>query len=131
MFKSFHKIKILWIETIVHSAVYGYAGKLDILAEIGKSTAVIDLKSVTTMQPATKIQLAGYAIAVAEMTGKKIERLQRWAVQLTPEGISKPYEYTERVDYSVFLSALQLYKFKQKHKIKKEENEYARELYGH
>ena len=96
------------IEKPVYSLKWGFIGTPD---RIGASN-MFEVKSNTQMQPATAIQTAAYDIAYEEMTGKKIKR--RWGVQLNDKGTYKITEYKEKTDRSIFLSALQVYKWKEK-----------------
>lgn len=127
--KKFHKdYQIEWgsVELPVSSVKYRFAGTLDRVGTIGGKNTIIDLKTSSVMYPAGAIQTAGYQIAYEEMTGEKIR--QRWGVQLTPEN-TIPYKienYTESSDKAVFLSALMVHNFKEKHNLIKKEMKDAR-----
>lgn len=60
-FKENVSIQIIASEKMVYSAIFQYAGRLDILCEINREKSIIDLKS-GIVDSATALQLAGYAI---------------------------------------------------------------------
>ena len=102
------------IEQHLFSKVWRFAGTPD---RFKKSRGLlIDFKS-GIMQPATKLQTAGYDVLIEENLRIKIK--ERMGVQLLP-GDYKVYPYKDRTDKIVFLGAVNGYYFKQKHNLLKE-----------
>lgn len=99
------------IEKIIYSERWRFAGTLDRTATINNKPTIIDLKSGDSLYPAMNLQLVGYKIAYEEMTKTKIK--QRWIVQLKEDGY-KVTECKEQSDESVFIGAIQLYRWKLK-----------------
>lgn len=102
-------------EQAVHSIKYGYAGTLDRFGEIKSVATLIDLKTVTVLSPATGIQLAGYEQAARETFDHKSKKINRYAVQLKPDGTYRMEQYKDPNDFAVFLACLQIHSFKVKH----------------
>ena len=108
------------IEMPVYSKRWWYAGTLDRVAMQLRSIpqkpkrVLVDIKSSSTVYPSMKIQLAGYQIAWEEMNGQKID--ERWVVQLLKTGQYRVHQYKDPADLQVFLSAVQISKFKRKEK---------------
>lgn len=103
-------------EKIVYSAKWRFAGTLDRLGFANNKLTLIDIKSGSTIQPATALQTAGYKIAYEEMTKLKIK--QRWIVQLNEDGY-KITECKEQSDESVFIGTMQVYQWLKKHNLLK------------
>lgn len=86
---------------VVHDRMR-YAGQLDRLGTaplLTKGTALVDLKCVAQLLPATALQLAGYAGAL----GRPVAR---YALRLKPDGRYELRSYTDPNDWNVFVSAL-------------------------
>lgn len=58
--------KVLHNELMVGSAVHGYAGRMDLLAEVDGRVGVLDLKTSRAVRESHHFQTAGYRLAVAE-----------------------------------------------------------------
>jgi CRISPR/Cas system-associated exonuclease Cas4 (RecB family) len=101
------------IERHLTSKKLGFQGTPDRFTVINGKITIVDLKSSTSMYPATEIQTAAYQILVEENTGLKVS--QRWGVQLTEKGTYKIEPYKDPTDRSVFLSALNIYNWKRRH----------------
>jgi len=73
---------VLEVEARVASVTHQYAGTLDLRATLASKDTIFDWKA--SIGPATKYQLAGYAVALEDDTG----HLPRWgcAVQLREDG---------------------------------------------
>jgi hypothetical protein len=97
------------IERQFISKIWGFKGTPDRWPLVGNKRTLIDLKSSTSMYPATAIQTAAYQILLEE-NGIKIQ--QRWGVQLNNKGTYKIEVYKKISDRTVFLSALNIYKWK-------------------
>ena len=97
------------IEHRLISKKYGFGGTPDRWhTERG---LLVDIKSSTSMLPATAIQTAAYQILIEENTGIRIK--QRLGVQLTEKGY-KIKVYNDRADKAVFLNCLNIYRWKQR-----------------
>ena len=60
-------LKAVGIETVVHSAMHGYAGRIDLLAEKKGKQYVLDWKSGKDIYPEAHLQNIAYRAALAEM----------------------------------------------------------------
>lgn len=111
-FKEHFKVEMLEIEKVVGSKKYRYAGTFDRVAKINGSLCIVDIKT-GGKQDAHAIQTAGYTLAYYEMTGQKIK--ERMCVYLTNKGTYKLGEHKDqRLEESLFLSALGLYNYKRR-----------------
>ena len=68
-----HKAKFIESEKIVYSKKYDYAGICDAVATIKGKKYIIDFKSSNRIYNEHRYQLAGYWLALEEMTGKKFD----------------------------------------------------------
>jgi hypothetical protein len=94
-------------ETRVMHHGFGYAGTFDALLERRGHRWLIDIKSgavPVTVGP----QLAAYAQAL----GSKV---RRYSVQLRADGTYRCEPYTSSTDWSIFLSCLNVWKWREKH----------------
>ena len=98
------------IENHLISTKWGFQGTPDRYPIIKGKRTIIDLKSSTVMYPATALQTAAYQILVEENTGFKVQ--QRWGIQLNEKGAYKIIPYSKASDRTVFLSALNTFKWK-------------------
>ena len=64
---SMVKPKILLTEQVVYSLKYGYAGRLDFVADINGKIFLVDIKTGKTLYTEAFIQLSAYAEAIEEM----------------------------------------------------------------
>lgn len=109
------------IEERVWSARHHFAGTLDRTGMFTKldgikpaGMALVDLKCTYRLLPAVGPQLAAYATAWDERN--KPRRINhRFAVRLTADGKYELKEHTDITDKSVFLSALTIFYWKQRH----------------
>jgi len=99
-----------FIEKSFISKKWGFRGTPDRIVLIDKKTILVDIKTSTGMYPSTSVQTAAYQILVEENTGLRIK--ERWGIQLNEQGEYKITPYTKISDRTVFLSALNLYKWK-------------------
>ena len=101
------------VERIVVSQEYRYAGRIDLVAELpllrGDGEVVIDAKCVSLVQKATRLQVAGYALAAG------IKR--RGSLQLRPDGHYRWKEYGEEDDVRDWLSCVRVAHWKLRHGI--------------
>lgn len=98
-----------WIEKPICSYKYRFGTIPDRVWSINNKLTTIEIKSTATMQKAVGIQLAGQSIAIEENLGKV---RQRWAVQLNPEGTYQLHVYDNRADEAVFVSALNVWRWR-------------------
>lgn len=96
------------IEKPVYCVRYRYAGTLDRVGILrglkGSPQAVVDIKCVAGLSPATGLQLAAYEAADRNDQRKAIRA--RYALQLRPDGTYRLVPYDEPTDYAVFLAQL-------------------------
>jgi len=104
------KIEKKFIEKSFYSKHYGFAGTLD--RAISYRELLIDIKSSAVLYKAIGPQLGGYKVLYEENTGLKIRH--RWGVLLKPDSSYKVEEYKDSLDEQVFLSSLQVHKWKLK-----------------
>ena len=110
LFRDDTGVEIKAIETIVYSARYGYAGKIDRLVNLNGEDGVLDIKCVAQISPVTALQTVGYAEALR--TDRRQKVLNRYALQLREDGTYRLKRYKSRADLGVFLSALNLYNWR-------------------
>jgi hypothetical protein len=112
--------KIIASERKVRHPTYGYAGTLDMEAELFDAEAILDLKRSFYGGPVIGLQLAAYLEArnaerARERITKKLKK--RYALRLLP-GSKPPYrlkEYTDAEDFGVFLGLLKTQRWKEKY----------------
>jgi hypothetical protein len=112
--------RIIASERKVRHPVYGYAGTLDMEAELFDAEAILDLKRSFYGGPVIGLQLAAYLEArnaerAREGFKKKLKK--RYALRLVP-GSKPPYrlkEYTDDEDFGVFLGLLKTQRWKEKY----------------
>lgn len=115
-FTEVEPLRIIRGECIVYSKKYGFAGRLDIVAEMlrHRKVALIDAKCCYDMPEATALQTAAYEQADIETHRQKIDL--RAGLQLKPDGaIAELYPYKERSDLNIFLNALAIKKWVMNH----------------
>ena len=110
------KLKPLFIEQVVWSNLYGYAGTLDLIAEIEGKVTVIDWKSGSGIYAEAYLQNAAYRHAIREMghhdpVAGLIVRLPK--IQTDPEFEVKEAP-PEKECMEVFLNAMRLWTWTQK-----------------
>jgi hypothetical protein len=101
-----HDVEVLESERTVVSRKYGYAGTLDMLAEVNGRRTLIDVKTGKAIYPEVHLQLSAYSQALEEI----LEAPDSTAVLLlTEEG---KYTYEKGKDQlEAFLAAKKLYEF--------------------
>lgn len=110
-FKADSRFVILASEAVVAHKLHRYAGKLDLRGILNKRRSLIDIKS-GAMPRTVGPQTAAYDVAGADTHGIKCER--RYCLQLNPE-LPRGYKLhplTNSADWSMFLSALNCWRFK-------------------
>lgn len=102
-------------ELRVANTINGYAGTLDRLAALKNAEALIDVKATAVLPVTVGPQTAAYANAYAVESGRKAPR--RYCLHLSPAH-RRGYKFTaltDPSDWSVFLSCLNVWKFRNKH----------------
>ena len=94
------------IEQVVVNETYRYAGTLDRAGELNEKRALLDLKAVAEVKPATSLQTKAYALCLDEPH-------DRHALQLKPDGNYRLHSYplpgrTETVDRDDWYAALRM-----------------------
>lgn len=116
-FKNDYHVNIIHDELGVFSKKWWYCGKLDKYAEVNGKCGIVDLKSGSSIYPATEIQTALYEIAAKEQHKLKVNF--RLCIQLKGDGTYVPKEYKNKIDLQVAIAATQTYHWKAKHKLLK------------
>lgn len=99
---------ILASEQAVYSKTYGFAGTLDAVA-FWKGDAIIDVKSTAAVPRTVGPQTAAYK----EARGNK--KARRYCVHLQADGSpGRAHELKDPADFSIFLSALNIWKWQHK-----------------
>lgn len=98
-----------WVEKPICSYKHRFGTTPDRIWSINNKLTALEIKSTTTMQKGVGIQLAGQAIAIEENLGKV---RQRWTVQLKENGSYQLHTYEMRADEAVFISCLNVYRWK-------------------
>lgn len=114
------RVKVHCGERPMYSTKHKFAGTpdrlvgLDVYRGTGRplrQSAVVDLKVVAQMRPATGVQLAGYAILADEYERFKVDA--RIGLQLFKDGTYRMHRYGDETP--TFLSLLNLWRWRQKH----------------
>ncbi len=111
-FKQDNKITdFLAIEKQMYSAIWRFAGTPDRVFQVNQKYAdLFEIKTASELYPANGLQLAAQEVLVEENYKLKIRH--KWVVQLNDTGIPKIEPYKEPRDKTVFLSALNTYRWK-------------------
>ncbi|MCY1166583.1 hypothetical protein D9M73_65260 [compost metagenome] len=114
-FKAEVRPVVLENETKLFHPVHHYAGTIDRRYTVNRDLWDIDLKSTVAMSPVVGLQTAAYS-ELFRANGDR-RRPRRGALQLFPDGKYKLWEFTEPSDLAVFLSLLNVYRFKERHSL--------------
>jgi ATP-dependent exoDNAse (exonuclease V) beta subunit len=106
-FLSDTNFKPLEIECRIASKL-GYAGTFDRLGYLDNKLTLVDIKTGSTLQRSTALQLAAYKHAYEEIYKKKIQ--QRIAIQLKPCSYVLKL-YSNPTDFLTFINFLTVYKW--------------------
>jgi len=87
-----------------------YAGTLDRIYKWGRGNDLVDIKTTAVIDPEAGIQTAGYE----PISGFKIDR--RFTLQLKANGKYELHEWKEKTDFGVFLSYLNCYRWRMRHR---------------
>lgn len=112
LFVDMYKAKVLteFSESPICSFKWRYGVTPDIVIENKAGLIDLELKCVSQIQPTTALQTAAQKIALEETYNLKIT--QRWALQLIPDCMPKLSVYEKISDATVWLSALNLWRWK-------------------
>lgn len=109
-------LKPLAIEQVVYSETHGYAGTMDLLAEVNGKLTVLDWKTGKAIYHEAHLQNAAYRSALREMGHGDPEQgiiVRLPKVDTDPEFEAKA-AHDEKESLQVFLSTMQLWKWTQK-----------------
>lgn len=95
-------------EVHVYEPVLGYAGTLDNILHWNDTEVLTDIKSGSVVPKTVGPQTAGYALAL-KYHGRSIRT--RRCIHLRPDGTYKVHKLTDTRDATVFLSALNVWKW--------------------
>ena len=114
MFVELYKPTILtqYSEKPICSFKWRYGVTPDIVAEVKGILTVIELKTVSQMNPAIAIQTEAQKMAIEETYKLKIK--QRWGLQLIPGAMPKLAVYEDMSDFATWASAVNLWHYKEK-----------------
>lgn len=111
-----HKVQFLEVERPIYSRRHRYSGRMDGLAYVDGALAVVDWKTSNGVYVEYILQIAAYAVAYLEETGRKVDK----AILIRLDkitGIPEPHEFdgqTLKRGKAGFLAALQLWRSLQK-----------------
>lgn len=112
-FRTQSGFQMILSEALVHSARYGYAGKLDLFGRLNDHLALIDAKRTAAVPMSAGPQTAGYELAALESHPELALLdlpIRRYALHLTPERW-RLVPFTDPNDRRVFLAALTLHNY--------------------
>lgn len=98
-------------ERVVFDATYGYAGTLDRAGLVQGVPVIVDIKT-GEVPPSVGPQTAAYRRCLHDA-----HRWQRACLQLRPDGQFRWLSLADRTDDGVFLAALTLYQWREKHRV--------------
>ncbi|MFB3816179.1 MAG: PD-(D/E)XK nuclease family protein [Candidatus Methylomirabilales bacterium] len=102
-------------EQLVVSAVFGYAGRADLIVEWGGRFGILDLKTSAEPHPAYRLQVSAYVEAYRETSGTR-KRLHRWILYLKGTGryrLDACEDTTHEADFKVFTNVLAAWRWLQ------------------
>lgn len=101
------KFEAMVVEGVVRNPAYCYAGTIDRGGLLNGKLALIDLKAVAQVVPATALQTAGYGLCTDEPH-------ERYSLQLRPDGSYRLHHYADRNDEHDFLAACRVAHWKRR-----------------
>jgi hypothetical protein len=113
-FKMEAGVEIVECETAHFHPGFGFAGRLDRVVIIGHKRGILDLK---TYRPdsMTGVQLSAYSMLVNDTENSTLP-MYRWGLWLKNTGKYSLHEFTDTGDQQIFLSCLNIAKFKKRGK---------------
>ena len=114
IFKELYQPKILteYSEKPICSIKWRYGVTPDIISEVKGGLTIVEVKTVSQMNPVTAIQTEAQKVAIEETYKLKIK--QRWGLQLIPNAMPKLEPYTKLSDHSEWLSAVNVWHLKER-----------------
>lgn len=112
-FKKEHKFEYTEIEKKFYCEKFGFCGTIDRIGRTATKRIILDIKTSTSMSPTTALQLAGYALGINETN------IARWGVQLKADGNYSIFVYDTSTDVPMFLSVLNVWKWKKQNNLLK------------
>lgn len=107
-----HKVQFLEVERPIYSRRHRYSGRMDGLAYVDDALAVVDWKTSNGVYVEYILQVAAYAVAYFEETGREVAKAI--LIRLDKEtGIPEPHEFdrqTLKRGKAGFIAALQLWR---------------------
>jgi hypothetical protein len=103
-FKSESGFEIIDMEKVVYDPTLKYAGKLDRFGILNGKRTLLDIKTGVFDPLSVGPQTAAYA--------KSYGKCNRYALQLKDDGTYKLHRLNNQNDFNIFLSALNIYKWK-------------------
>lgn len=103
-------------ESRVYHKALGYAGTPDVVLAWRKSLVIPDIKSTAVVPPTVGPQTSAYAKAYQSMHGGR--EPARYCIQLRADGTYSSFIRNDPADWSIFVSALNCHKFKEKHRVR-------------
>ena len=114
MFVELYQPKILtqYSEQPICSIKWRYGVTPDLIVDQKGGLTLIELKTVTSMNPVTALQTEAQAIAILETYKIKIK--QRWGLQLIPNAMPKLEVYEDMSDFASWASAVNIWQYKER-----------------
>lgn len=114
-FKADYSFDPIEAEMQIYSKALKYAGTIDRIGEINDKLSVLDIKTTSVLEIGyVGPQTAAYEKAYKELTGTR-KSLVRYALQLKPDGSYKLQKCTDKEDLQAFMSALNVYRWRERH----------------
>lgn len=110
LFLAERKPKVLGVEVRSWHKGFLYAGTLDRIYKFASDADLVDLKTAALIEPETGLQTAAYE-KISPIPTKR-----RYTLQLKGDGTYKLHEWKGATDFSVFVSCLNYYRWKQTHR---------------
>jgi len=107
--------KFMESECVVYHPTYRYAGTLDLYGSVKGRLAIIDIKRSFAAGPTIGLQMAAYA--AAKYNDTKLPDLDRYALKLNENGPYRLEPFTDKSDFTTFLSLLTIKNWKRKHSL--------------
>lgn len=124
--KSVH-LKPIFVEQVIYSRTHGYAGTMDLLADVNGKLTVLDWKTGKAVYPEAHLQNAAYRAALREMGHG--DPVQGMIVRLPKVETDPEFEVVEAAPenecLTVFMNALHLWTWTQKMEAERDQKQEA------
>lgn len=115
-FKTEFAFDPIEMELQVYSKNFKYAGTIDRIGLIDGKMSILDIKTTSILELGyVGPQTAAYEKAYIEMIKGIKKSFPRYALQLKQDGTYKLHKCTDKEDFQAFLSALNIYWWREKH----------------